>query len=221
MDRELHFYFDYLSHNAYIAWIEVKKLCSEFDIKLRPQPVLFAALLAANKQLGPAEIPPKTEWMVANVIRKAKLLGIPLAPPASHPFNPLPSLRTTLVAIEQQAGIAMIDQLFTACWAESRDISNPQVINDIVEKLGLDQRALNEAINSPTIKQQLHKDTETAIGRGVFGVPTMIIDNRLFWGYDDFNYLRLYLQGQDPFEPSILADWKKVKASAKRNTHHH
>ena len=84
--RALRLYFDFISHNAYLAWTQIHDLAARHGRTVEPVPVLFAALLGAYGQLGPAEVPPKAWWMAKNVLRKATLLGVPLRPPASHPF---------------------------------------------------------------------------------------------------------------------------------------
>ena len=76
--RTLRFYFDYLSSNAYLAWTQLPKLASRFGVEVEPIPVLFAGLLEAHGQLGPAEVLPKAIWMAKNNLRKAALLGVPL-----------------------------------------------------------------------------------------------------------------------------------------------
>ena len=91
--RTLRFYFDYISSNAYIAWTQLPALAKRYDLAVEPVPVLFAGLLEAYGQLGPAEVPVKAAWMAKNNLRKAVRLGIPLRPPVHHPFNPLLALR--------------------------------------------------------------------------------------------------------------------------------
>ena len=85
----LYVFVDYISHNAYLAWARLPALCARHGLSLEPVPVLFAALLQRHGQRGPAEVAPKREWMLANVLRKAREDGTPIRPPASHPFNPL------------------------------------------------------------------------------------------------------------------------------------
>ena len=93
--KRLSFFFDYISHNAYLAWHKLPELARAHGLTLTPVPVLFGAMLSHHKQVGPAEVPAKSRWMLWNVLRKAKLHDIPIAPPASHPFNPLVPLRAT------------------------------------------------------------------------------------------------------------------------------
>ena len=88
-DTKVHFYFDFISSNAYLAWIELPQLAARYGARLELVPVLFAGLLESTGLLGPAEVRPKALWMWKNNLRKATLLGVPLELPAYHPFNPL------------------------------------------------------------------------------------------------------------------------------------
>ena len=89
----IRFYFDYISSNAYLAWTQLFALAEKYGAEVEPVPVLFAGLLKAHGQLGPAEVPAKALWMARNNLRKAARLALPLNPPAFHPFNPLLALR--------------------------------------------------------------------------------------------------------------------------------
>src|SRR5262245_48588932 len=134
----LRFYLDYISHNAYIAWTQIHPLAQRYGRSVEPIPVLFAGLLNANGQKGPAEIPAKAWWMAKDLLRKTARLGVPLRPPASHPFNPLLALRATLVprdVIEQRR---LIDALFRAAWVDGRDLSNADVIASVGASIGMD-----------------------------------------------------------------------------------
>src|SRR5215831_9421049 len=93
----IQFYFDYESPNAYLAWTQLPKLADRYGFTVEPVPVLYAALLDAHGQLGPAEVSAKGRWMSRNLLRKALLLAVPLNPPAFLPFNPLLALRVTLL----------------------------------------------------------------------------------------------------------------------------
>jgi 2-hydroxychromene-2-carboxylate isomerase len=212
----LTFYFDYISHNAYLAWTQIGRLCEKNELVLEPVPVLFAGMLRANGQLGPAEIPDKSLWMLRDVIRKAKQLDIPIAPPASHPFNPLAALRATCTDLTGEQRFALVTALFEATWAEGRDVTDPVVIGDVVLSVGLDaERVAREAASDET-KNRLRKQTQTAIDAGAFGVPTMLVNDRLFWGFDDLDYVDAFLAGGDPVDDKDLEPWLQVRPTAQR-----
>jgi len=214
----LYFFFDYISHNAYLAWTRMGALCAKHGLILEPVPVLFAGLLAHYKQVGPAEVPAKGRWMLWNVLRKARQLNIPIAPPHTHPFNPLLPLRLSCADLEPASRIALVDRLFRATWAESRAVSEPATLHPLLAGAGLPaDRLLGEA-QTDVVKQRLRHNTDAALQAGVFGVPSMRVDGELFWGFDDLEYLDMFLEGRDPLpaDRSAYRAWFDVKPSAER-----
>jgi 2-hydroxychromene-2-carboxylate isomerase len=196
--RTIRFYFDYISSNAYLAWTQLPKLTARCGSTIDPIPVLFAGLLGAHGQLGPAEIPAKSLWMAKNNFRKAVQLGVPLNPPAFHPFNPLLALRVSSLPLEPAARKALISALFDAVWVRGLHVSETAVVERIGDEIGLSGSALVTAAQQDDCKALLRRQTDDAITRGVFGVPSMEVAGEIFWGYDDFPYLELFLAGKDP-----------------------
>lgn len=213
----LYFLFDYISHNAYLAWFEALRLSKAHALTLTPVPVVFGAMLTHYGQVGPAEVPVKSRWMLRNVLRKARLKGLPIAPPASHPFNPLLPLRVTCAADEKDR-LRVIERLWAATWAESRAVSEPAVVAAELAALGLPADALLAAAGSDAVKAQLRENTEAAIGTGVFGVPTFLVRGELFWGFDDVPYLEMFLAGRDPLpaDRAALSAWMNIRPSVQR-----
>lgn len=199
----IRFYLDYISSNAYLAWEAIQPLARRFGRRVEPKPVLFAALLDAHGTTGPAEVPAKRRWMGLNNARKAAVLGVPLNPPAAHPFNPLLSLRVSLLPMADDVRERLVDGLMRAVWVEGRLVSEPDVVRDVAAAAGLDgEKAVADA-QSPEIKELLRSETDAAVAAGVFGVPTMMVDGDLFWGYDDFPWLERFLAGEDPARPEL------------------
>ncbi len=216
----IRFHLDYLSSNAYLAWEALPAIAARNGRAIEAVPVLFAGLLGAYGQLGPAEVPPKVAWMFKNNLRKASLLGLPLHRPAFHPFNPLLALRVSSLPMDEGSRARLVTGLMRAVWAESRHVSEPDVVADVASAAGLDGAALVAAANEPEAKARLRRQTDDAIAAGVFGVPTMIVDGELFWGYDDFPYLERFLAGRDSLDPASLAEWSgPPRRSAMRKQH--
>ena len=214
--RTLRFVFDYESPNAYFAWTQLPRLEETFGLSLEPVPVLYAGLLDAHGHVGPGEIPAKGRWMSKDLLRKSVPLGVPLNPPAFMPFNPLLALRLTLLDFDDKTRRALIQALFEAVWVRSLHVSEPAVVVRIADELGLPGAALVDRAQTPEIKAQLRRQTEEAANRGAFGVPTMEVDGELFWGYDDFPHLELFLAGKDPLDPGRWKEWRKPQASSNR-----
>jgi len=198
--RVIRFYFDYISPNAYLAWTQLPALGERNGCVIEPVPVLFAGLLEANRQLGPAEVPAKMRWMWKNTLRKAAVMGVPLNIPTFHPFNPLLALRVSSLALDAKQRLDLIDAFFRAVWVHGLHIAEPSVVEKVVSETGLDGGALIARSQQPECKAQLRNQTDQAIADGVFGVPTMAVGDGLFWGYDDMAFLQRFLDGTDPID---------------------
>ena len=213
----IRFTFDYISSNAYLAWTQLPALAAKHGVAIEPVPVLFAGLLEAHGQLGPAEVRPKALWMFKNNLRKAALLGVPLNPRAFHPFNPLLALRVSSLPLPDEARSGLIGALFEAVWARGLHVSEPAVVTQVALEAGLDGADLVARAALPETKARLRAQTDDAIARGVFGVPSMEIGGEVFWGYDDFPWLDLFLAGKDPLAArKDLQQPRPVAASAMR-----
>ena len=198
------FYFDYLSPYAYFAWRQIQPLCQRYAVSLRPHPVVFGKLLDHWGQLGPAEIAPKKIALYKYCYRYAQLHGFKFDPPRFHPYNPLPSLRLSLPQVCGERQSQLIDALFHAGWSGGADLGSTTELASTLNSAGFDATPLLAAIETQEVKDALHGETELAIGQGVFGVPTFIIDGELFWGNDQLEHIELLLQGKDPLKPECV-----------------
>ena len=205
--RTIRFYFDFISPNAYLAWTQLPALAEGYRFTVEPVPVLFAGLLKAHGQLGPAEIPAKARWMARNNVRKAALLRVPLNPPAYHPFNPLFALRVSSLPLGPAERSRLIGALFQAVWVRGLHVGDAATVATVADEIGLRGAALVAEADRSETKDRLRAQTDDAISRGVFGVPTMEVQDELFWGYDDFPLLELFLADKDPLDARAWEGW--------------
>ncbi len=182
--RALTLYFDFISPFSYIAFRRLHELPRDVAVELRP--VLFAAMLDHYGQKGPAEIPAKRLWSYRWCTWWAQSLGIPFRFPASHPFNPLHHLR---LAIAVGASRENVGRIFDALWTTGAEASDPAAFSKLIEDLGADVAKLA----SPEVKDALRQNTQAAVARGVFGVPTYEVDGELFWGADSLDFVKAFL----------------------------
>jgi 2-hydroxychromene-2-carboxylate isomerase len=213
--RVLVFHFDYLSPYSYLAWHRLRSFAQEHDLRVELAPTLLAALLNRLGHKGPGEIPPKRIYMFKDCLRRAAMADVRFVPPFSHPFNPLPSLRATLLDMDDATRERVVSELFDATWAHGRDVGSTEVVAEICATVGVPN--VLERIEDPAVKQRLRDRSDQAIERGVFGVPTMIVDDELFWGADSFPHLERYLAGDDPVSHEDIESWLAVRASAQRS----
>lgn len=205
--KDARFYFDFVSSNVYLAWTQLAQLSRDHDLHITPVPVLFAGLLNGHDNVGPAEIPAKRYWMLKNTLRKAAILDVPLNPPIHHPFNPLLALRACCTDMSDGDLHHLVSTLLNAVWVDGLHISDPDVVARLANDIGLDGTALVQAAGEESAKNRLKDNTNTAVGNGIFGIPSITIGSELFFGFDDFPHLEQYLAGNDPIDQSILTRW--------------
>lgn len=194
-------YFDFISPFAYLQW---QWLRDQGVVLVEPRPVLLAGLLTHHGHKGPAEIPSKREFTYRHVQWKADRAGIALRFPPAHPFNPLPALRLCM-----HAGCTgeAIDAIFRHLWVEGHRGDDAASLAPVAEALGLD---VDAALADPQAKADLQRNYAQAVERGVFGVPTLLLDGMLFWGDDATPMLLHHLEDPAFFRSeryAQLAQW--------------
>lgn len=194
--KQIDFYFDFISPYAYLAFEKLPETLMGLSYGVSYKPVLFAAMLQHHGQLGPAEIQPKRDWTYRQVMWQAHANGVEMQMPAAHPFNPLPLLRLAVACSESGLPNRYVTEtILHHVWRGGAEAADPQRLQALMEQL-----APPREINSDEVKTQLRANTEEAIARGSFGVPTMAVDDKLFWGFDALPMLRDYLGGGAWFE---------------------
>jgi 2-hydroxychromene-2-carboxylate isomerase len=201
--------FDVISPFAYLAFKQFPRLPATVEVEFVP--VLFAGLLDHHGQIGNAEIPSKRRFTYRFALWRARQLGVEMRPPPNHPFNPLMALR---LIIATGCTHRAIETLFDAVWRVGRDVSDPKVIADLAAQLGVND--VQAAISQPSVKQKLRENTEWAISRNVFGVPTFVIGDELFWGQDGFEMALDYMRDPVAFEDAGMRAIENVGVGAVR-----
>ncbi|MEP6678743.1 MAG: 2-hydroxychromene-2-carboxylate isomerase [Betaproteobacteria bacterium] len=179
-------YFDFISPFSYLQSERLSSFPLKVSIRLRP--VVFGGLLSHHGHKGPAEIPAKRAFTYRQVLWQAKAQGIALKFPPEHPFNPLPLLR---LAIACDCRPDAVQRIFRFVWRDGRLPDLPIEWAELTQDLGLPDAAAR--IAEAAVKDALRRNTDEAISRGVFGVPTLAIGDELFWGADATDMARDYL----------------------------
>jgi 2-hydroxychromene-2-carboxylate isomerase len=205
--KTIHFCLDFISPYAWLAFQALPQALQGISHRVVHQPVLFGAMLKHHGQLGPAEIPAKRDWTYRQVLWLARQQGCELRLPAAHPFNPLGLLRLAVACDpDGQPNRYVCEQVFRHVWCSGEDAADPDRLAALTAAL---QPVRDPA--SAAVKQALQANTEEAIACGAFGVPSFIVDDRVFWGQDALPMLRAYLLGDAWFDGP---DWNAVRATA-------
>lgn len=209
MNRVADWYIDYVSPYPYLQMARFGDLPP--DLEIRPRPVLFAGLLNHWGHKGPAEIPEKARQTYLYTRWLAEKRGLAFAGPPRHPFNPLALLRLTLVA---GGSVDVVRRVYEHVWGAGRDGQAADSVAALAAALGVDDH--EAALAAPEVKAAVRANTDEAISRGVYGVPTFAVGGRLFWGDDATDMMVDFLADPAMFERPEYARVEEIPAAARR-----
>ncbi|MES2956016.1 MAG: 2-hydroxychromene-2-carboxylate isomerase [Pseudomonadota bacterium] len=202
--KHITFYLDFISPYAWLAFEKLPEALKGISYSVTYKPLLFAALLKHHGQLGPAEIAGKRKWTYRQVLWLAHEQGLELQLPALHPFNPLPLLRLAVACDAQGTPNRYVcETLLRHVWCSGADAADESRLAQVTALL-----APQRAPGSVEVKADLKAHTDEAISLGLFGVPTIAVDGKLFWGLDALPMLRAYLLGDAWFDGP---DWDAAR----------
>ncbi len=185
LPKPIKFIYDYASPYAYIAHETMAVRLPGMNICPVPMYLRATDRFGTAIPFSPAQL----RNIHADIHRIADHEGIPLIVPDSFPINGLHGLRGAL-ALQDRAEFAEYHRrVFRAAWAENRDISQPEIIVDIATEAGCDRQDFSQRISSAPIKERLKEQSTELIESGIFGVPSFIVGDEIFWGQDRMDYV--------------------------------
>jgi 2-hydroxychromene-2-carboxylate isomerase len=195
MSAPLDFYFEFASPYGYLASTQIDALAARHGRTVVWRPIMLGA---AFKQTGTRPLmqtPLKGPYLLHDVPRFARLLGVPLRLPPVMPMNSLAASRACVRIAENDAERAkrLARALLHAHWGEGKDLAAPEAVADVAGGLGIVRDDLLAAVADPRIKDLLKEQTQAAIERGVFGSPFVFVDGEPFWGADRLPQVEAWL----------------------------
>jgi 2-hydroxychromene-2-carboxylate isomerase len=197
MASDIDFYFDFSSPYGYFAATRIDALAAKYGRKVKWHPVLLGIVFKKSGAAPLTLVPLKGEYSRHDFARSARFHGIPFNMPSVFPIASQNAARVMLWLQNQgkeDQAIAFAKAVYQAFFVDGQDISDLTKLQSVMAAQGLDVTATTKAINEPAIKEQLKKEVEQAIERGVFGSPYMIVDGEPFWGFDRFEQLEALLK---------------------------
>lgn len=187
--RSLDFYFDFMSPYSYLAFQRLSGICSRFSLTLRPRVVDLPSLKLLAGNTGPANvnIPIKIRYLGTDLERWAQKYGVPLIFPKSLKTGAIN--RAYIKAQEEGVGPVFIQQAFDQVWGRGGDPEDPAMLELLESAVGRDPRSFLAYAASDLAKARLKAETATAHEAGVFGVPTMVVNDQMWWGNDRLSFL--------------------------------
>ena len=187
MSRSIDFYFDVVSPYAFIAHNKIKKIHISKKILINYKPILLGGLHNLAGITAPAFNKFKMIYMRNDCTLVSKKNNIKFQWNDNFPINSLNIMRGYLL-IRKELKYDYINKIFNAYWVDNKDMTKQENIDFILDQLKIDQNFFLEGINNEKIKDELKKLTNEAFNKGVFGAPSFIINDKIFWGQDRLEY---------------------------------
>jgi 2-hydroxychromene-2-carboxylate isomerase len=191
MSKTVEFLFDLGSPTTYLAYTQLPAICEQTDSQLIYIPILLGGVFKATGNASPATIPAKGRHMILDLDRYARRYGVPLKFNPHFPINTLVLMRavTGIQLHHPERFVAFIDCLFNALWVDGRNLNDPAIVAAVLSGNGFDPNEVLALTADETVKATLKDNTEKAVQRGVFGVPSMFVDNQLYFGQDRLDFV--------------------------------
>ena len=187
MTKSIDFYFDFISPYTYLAYKRIINIEKMEKIKFVYKPILLGGLHNLRKITPAAFIDAKNKFTITDCEMVAKKLNIKFKFNEKFPINTINLMRGVLT-INENIKTKYIEDFFNAYWSLNLDLSNKTVVEKILNNLNINANIFFEKINDQKVKDQLKKLTQEAFNKEIFGAPTFIVNNKLFWGQDRLDY---------------------------------
>ena len=187
MTKSIDFYFDFISPYSFLAYKKLKILNKDNKININYKPLLLGGLHKLGGIIAPAFNDRKMKNMKNDCELIAKKNNIEFNWNTKFPINSLYLMRGYLV-INNDLKKIFFDICFNAYWKDNIDISNEKKFGQILEICGINKKEFFNNIKSSLIKNELKDLTNIAFKKDIFGAPTFVVNNKIFWGQDRLDY---------------------------------
>ncbi|MFQ5954959.1 MAG: 2-hydroxychromene-2-carboxylate isomerase [Kiloniellales bacterium] len=190
MAKQLEFLYDIVSVPSYLAWTQLPAVTKETRARLVQTPVFCGGIFQATGNLGPLGVPAKQKWYAGDLALWAKHLGVPLNSSPHWPIHSLPIMRGVFVAEERGELEVYLKTMFEANFIHARNLNEANEVRNTLVEAGLDADTYFAEIQRDDIKARLRKNTDDAVARGAFGVPTFFVGDQMFFGQDRLHFVK-------------------------------
>jgi len=184
MTKEIDFYFDFISPYSYLAHQKIKSIR---NVNFNYKPVLVGGLHNLQGITAPAFIKPKLKHMISDCDLIAKKDKSNFIWNSNFPINSLNIMRGYLFINVEHRDL-YLNVMFDAYWKNNLNISNEEIIKTLIKKSKIEPISFFDGIKDPKIKEELKNVTQEAHDKEIFGVPTFVVNNKIFWGQDRLEF---------------------------------
>jgi len=188
MIKPFDFYFDFISPYSFLAHKEIRKIENKIDIKIRYKPILLGGLHNLHGIKAPAFIPAKAKHMIRDCKLIAERNNIKFKFNSYFPIKSLNLMRGVLVAEEDNIKNYYIDNIFNTVWQDGLNMNDEIIVHKVLKNLNVNPKTFSLRSTSSLIKDSLRNKTNEAYEKGIFGAPTFVSNNKIFWGQDRIEF---------------------------------
>ncbi len=188
MIKPFDFYFDFVSPYSFLAHKQIKKIERKEGIKVRYKPILVGGLHNLHGIKAPAFIPAKAKHMIKDCKLIAIKNGVKFKFNSYFPIRSLNLMRGVFVAEEDDIKSYYIDSIFNTIWQDGLNMNDQVIIEKVLKNLNVNPKTFILRSTSSLIKDSLRKKTNEAFEKGIFGAPTFLVNNKIFWGQDRIEF---------------------------------
>tara|TARA_B110000881_G_C18513257_1_gene483449 strand:+ start:501 stop:1088 length:588 start_codon:yes stop_codon:yes gene_type:complete len=188
MIKPFEFYFDFISPYSFLAHQEIKKIEKKDNIKIKYRAILLGGLHNLHGIKAPAFIPSKAKFMIRDCKLIAEKKKVNFKFNSYFPIKTLNLMRGVFVALEDGFQKYYIDKIFDAIWIDGLNMNDQNIIDKVVKNMNINPKTFFLRSASQNIKEKLKIKTDEAYEQGVFGAPSFIVNNKLFWGQDRLDF---------------------------------
>jgi len=188
MSKPIDFYFDFVSPYSFISFQKIKTLKFKQDFKFRLKPILLGGLHNLHKITAPAFIPAKAKFMIRDCKMICEKNKISFKFNSYFPIKTVDLMRGVLIAEEDEIASIYIDKIFESLWVSGFNLNDQQIIDKVLKNLDINPKTFSLRLSNQNIKDELKKRTQEACDKGIFGAPTFLVNNKVFWGQDRLEY---------------------------------
>jgi 2-hydroxychromene-2-carboxylate isomerase len=192
MTKQLTVYYALQSPWTYFGWARLRELVAQSGASAHYRPVQIAPMFEASGTLMLAQRPRQRQaYRLMELRRWREHLGVPLnLQPKHFPVDESLAARMAIAHGQRGGDIAAFSHaMMTAVWAEERDLVDRATLLQIAREQGADGPILLEAAEQSAVREEYDANTRAAIDQGVFGMPTFVIGDELFWGQDRLDFV--------------------------------
>ena len=189
MIKSFDFYFDFISPYSFLAHKEIRKIEKKNSIKIKYKPILLGGLHNLHGIKAPAFIPAKAKHMIRDCKLIAEKNKIKFKFNSYFPIRSLNLMRGVLIAEEDNYKSYYVDSIFNAIWEDWLNMNDENIIQKILKNLNINPKTFLLRCASSSIKDSLKRKTNEAYEKGIFGAPSFVSNNKVFWGQDRIEFV--------------------------------